>query len=267
MQNLERRVYLVTGGTGIAAASADLFARHGATVFIVSLVEADCEAVVARIHDAGGHAAYAQADLTFAAQAQSAIAACVSAFGKIDGVFNVVGISGRSLGDGPIHECSEEGWDSTLEVNVKSMFLVCRAAIRQMLTQPVGADGTRGAILNMASVLAFSPSPAHFGTHAYAASKGAIVSMSQSMAAFYAPNKIRVNVVAPAVTRTPMSARAQGDRDLLRYLERKQPLAAGLLEAADIAQGALFLLSEQARMITGQVLTIDGGWCVSESAT
>jgi NAD(P)-dependent dehydrogenase (short-subunit alcohol dehydrogenase family) len=146
------------------------------------------------------------------------------------------------------------------------MFFVCRAAIRHMLTQPLGADGTRGAILNMASVLAFSPSPTHFATHAYAASKGAIVSMSQSMAAYYAPSKIRVNVVAPAVTRTPMSARAQADPNVLRYIERKQPLAANLLEATDIAQGALFLLSDQARTITGQVLTIDGGWCVSEGA-
>jgi NAD(P)-dependent dehydrogenase (short-subunit alcohol dehydrogenase family) len=264
VQNLDMRVYLVTGATGIAAASTELFARQGAAVFVVSLIEADCQEVVERVHTAGGRAAYAQADLTVGAQADAAVAACVSVFGHIDAVFNVAGISGRSFGDGPVHECSEDGWDRTLDTNVKSMFFVSRAAIRQMLQQSVRDDGTRGAILNVASVLAFSPSPTYFGTHAYAASKGAVISMSRSMAAYYAPSKIRVNVIAPALTRTPMSARAQRDPNVLSYVERKQPLVAGFLDATDVAEGALFLLSDNARAITGQVLTVDGGWCVSE---
>ena len=115
----------------------------------------------------------------------------------------------------------------------------------------------------MASVLAFSPQAQHFATHAYAAGKGAIISMSRAMAAYYAPHQIRVNVIAPALVRTPMSARAQSDREVLEFIAHKQPLSGGMLDAGDVAETALFLLSEQARQITGQVVSVDGGWAVS----
>src|SRR4029453_3127621 len=98
---------------------------------------------------------------------------------------------------------TEEGWDATLDANVKSMFLMCRAALGQMMAQPVAPNGLRGAILNMASVLGFSPQAQHFATHAYAASKGAILAMSKSMAAYYAPHKLRVHAIAPALARPP----------------------------------------------------------------
>ncbi|PYT20301.1 MAG: short-chain dehydrogenase, partial [Acidobacteria bacterium] len=103
----------------------------------------------------------------------------------------------------------------------------------------------------------------HFATHAYAASKGAIISMSRAMAAYYAPHKVRVNVIAPALVRTPMSARAQSDAELLEFISHKQPLSGGMLDAGDVAETALFLLGEQSRHITGQVVSIDGGWGVS----
>ena len=138
------------------------------------------------------------------------------------------------------------------------MFLVCRSALRYWLDA-----GRPGTILNMASVLAFSPQAQHFATHAYAASKGAIVSMSRAMAAYYAPHKIRVNVIAPGLVRTPMSARAQSDDEILEFIAHKQPLSAGLLDAADVAATALFLLGDQSRHMTGQVVGIDGGWAVS----
>ncbi len=99
----------------------------------------------------------------------------------------------------------------------------------------------------MASVLAFSPEPSHFATHAYAASKAATISMSHAMAAQYAANHIRVNVLAPALVRTPMSARAQADAEISAFIETKQPLSRGFLEAGDIAETALFLLSEKSR--------------------
>ena len=115
----------------------------------------------------------------------------------------------------------------------------------------------------MASVLAFSPEPGHFSTHAYAASKGAIISMSRAMAAHYAAKGIRVNVIAPALVKTPMSARAQADQEIVDFIQKKQPLSGGLLEAADVAETALFLLSERSRHVTGQVVSIDGGWSVT----
>jgi len=95
-----------------------------------------------------------------------------------------------------------------------------------------------------------------FATHAYAASKGAIISMSRAMAAYYASHKIRVNVIAPALVRTPMSARAQSNEELLDFIAHKQPLSAGMLDAADIAGTALFLLGDQSRHMTGQVVSV-----------
>jgi NAD(P)-dependent dehydrogenase (short-subunit alcohol dehydrogenase family) len=115
----------------------------------------------------------------------------------------------------------------------------------------------------MSSVLAFSPQAQHFATHAYAASKGAIVSMSLAMAAYYAPQKIRVNVIAPGLVRTPMTGRAQTNPELMDFMAHKQPLSSGMLEADDIALASLFLLGEESRNITGQVLAVDGGWTVS----
>jgi NAD(P)-dependent dehydrogenase (short-subunit alcohol dehydrogenase family) len=115
----------------------------------------------------------------------------------------------------------------------------------------------------MASVLGFAPQAQYFATHAYAASKGAILGMSRSMAAYYAPHKIRVNVIAPALVRTPMSERAQGDPKVLELMKTKQPLAGDLIEAQDVARAAIFLLSDGSRMITGDTLTVDAGWCVS----
>jgi NAD(P)-dependent dehydrogenase (short-subunit alcohol dehydrogenase family) len=112
-------------------------------------------------------------------------------------------------------------------------------------------------------VLAFSPQAQHFATHAYAASKGAIVAMSRAMAAYYAPHKIRVNVIAPGLVRTPMSARAQSDDELVEFIAHKQPLSEGMLDAADVAATALFLLGDQSRHMTGQVVGVDGGWAVS----
>jgi NAD(P)-dependent dehydrogenase (short-subunit alcohol dehydrogenase family) len=249
------RVLLITGSTGIAEATARLAA--GWNVFVVSRTPENAEKLA---KDVGG--AFLAGDLVDPSTSDKAVEACVKRFGRLDALFNVAGISGRKFGDGPLHECTDAGWDATLDANLKSMFFMCRAALRQMLTQdPV--DGLRGTILNMASVLGFSPQARYFGSHAYAASKGAILGMSKSMAAWYAPEKIRVNAIAPSLVKTPMSGRAQGDPAIVELMKTKQPLAGGLLEAEDVARAALFLLGPDARMITGDALVVDGGWTVS----
>lgn len=257
---LRDKVCLITGSTGIAAATARLAASEGALLFLTSRTEEHCRGLAGELD-----AAYHAADLTAAASAAEIVRRCLDCYGRIDALYNVAGISGRRFGDGPIHECTEDGWDATLDTNVKSMFLMCRAVVGRMLEQAIGPGGSRGVILNMASVLGLSPESRFFATHAYAASKGAIIAMSKAMASYYAPLKIRVNAIAPALVRTPMSRRAQSDADVLQFMKTKQPLAEGMLDPEDVARASVFLLSDEARMITGDVLTVDAGWCVSGS--
>ena len=255
---LANKVCLITGSTGIGAATARLAAREGAAAFVVSRDEESCRALAEEIG-----CGYHVADLTRSGEVAEAVESCLARHNRVDALFNVAGVSGRKFGDGPVHECSEEGWEITMETNVKSVFLMCRAVVRRMLEQPASESGMRGSILNMASALAFSPEPKFFATHAYAASKSAIIGLTRAMAAYYAPSKIRVNAVAPGLTRTPMSLRAQQNPDLLEFIKTKQPLSEDLIEADDVARAAVFLLSDDARNVTGEVLSVDAGWRMS----
>jgi NAD(P)-dependent dehydrogenase (short-subunit alcohol dehydrogenase family) len=252
------KVCLITGSTGIAAATARMARAEGAAVFIVGNDEISCHSLNKELR-----CDYFLADLTRPDQVADAVRTCASLYGRIDAAFNVAGISGRRHGDGAIHECTDEGWDVTMETNAKSVFLVSREVLQVMLNQPPDPIGMRGTILNMASVLAYSPEPRYFVSHAYAASKSAIIGLTRAMASYYAPLKIRVNALAPALTRTPMSARVQQDPEILDFMLAKQPLSEGLIEAEDVASAAVFLLSDDARYITGEVLSVDAGWRLS----
>ena len=143
-----------------------------------------------------------------------------------------------------------------------------RAAVQQFRKQGADTSGDAaggGAILNMSSVLGFSPSPDFFATHVYAAAKAAIVGFTRSIAAYYASENIRCNVVAPALVETPMAQRAAQDDTILEFIKTKQPLDGGRIgRADDLDAAAVYLLSDAARFVTGQTLAIDGGWCVSE---
>jgi NAD(P)-dependent dehydrogenase (short-subunit alcohol dehydrogenase family) len=262
---LADRVVLITGSTGIAAATAEKAIEEGARVFVCSRTESHCAALVEKL--GSQRAGYRAADLVQDEAASAVVEDCRARFGRIDALFNVAGISGRRFGDGPLHECTPQGWDMTMDVNARSQFLMCRAVLQVMLQQAPGSDGMRGSLLNIASVLAFSPERKHFAAHAYAASKGAILGMTKAMAAYYAPEKIRVNAIAPALVRTPMSQRAQSNEEIMAYVKGKQPLVEGMQEADEIADAAVFLMSSGARSITGDVITVDAGWCVSEGHT
>lgn len=198
-------------------------------------------------------------DATEETQVETLFREATDQLGGLDVLFHVAGGSGRRHGDGPLHECSVAGWQATIDLNLKSTFLTNRAALRYFLTlrQP-------GVILNMASVLAFAPSPRHFDTSAYAAAKGGVIALSRQAAARYAADGIRVNVLAPGLIDTPMSARAVQDAEILAYLGTKQPLTRGPGRPEDCSDAAVFLCSDEARFITGLVLPVDGGWCVSE---
>lgn len=230
---------LITGTTGIAAATVELAKARGHRVFVAGLEET----------------ADHQADLCDEAAAREAVEAAFGALGSVDGLFNVAGRSGRAFGDGPVHACSGGAFESTLAANLLPCFHMMHWVIGRWL-----AGRSRGAVLNMGSVLASSPEPEHFATHAYAASKGAIEALSRSAAAYYARHGIRVNVIAPGLVRTPMSERAQSEASIMDVVRKKQPLTSGILSAGEVAHAALFLLGDESRPITGQVLAVDGGW-------
>jgi NAD(P)-dependent dehydrogenase (short-subunit alcohol dehydrogenase family) len=240
MQALAGKAALVTGAAGgIGRVVVHAFEQAGASVFGVDVAELDD---------------VFRADLARAAEAEAAVGAAVSALGRLDVVFNGAGISGRPLGDGPVHECAEEAWDGVLDANLKSVYLVCRAAVPHLL-----ATGG-GSIVNVASVLGLVGGDEDFGTHAYAASKGGVVALSRGIAAYYAPRGIRCNVLCPAVIDTPQAQRSIGDPRIRRRLSELQPLTGEPGRPEDVAAAALYLASDAARFVTGVVLPVDGGW-------
>ena len=252
-----KSIVVVGGTSGIGLSAAKAFIAAGARVVVVGR---NPESVAAAEVVLGGHALAFAADAAQPDTAERAIGEAVAAFGKFDGLYHVAGGSGRQFGDGPLHELTDDGWRATLDLNLTSVMLSNRAAVRQFLAQ-----GTGGAILNIGSVLGWSPSPHHFATHAYAATKAAIAGFSKSIAAHYAPQNIRVNVLAPALVETPMAQRAARDEAILAFIKTKQPLDGGRIgQPHDLDAAAVYFMSDGAKFCTGQVLAVDGGWSVSE---
>jgi NAD(P)-dependent dehydrogenase (short-subunit alcohol dehydrogenase family) len=262
MDRLAGRGIIVTGATGIAGAAARRFAAEGARLAIVSRTAASCEALAGEIVAMGGSAQAIVADLVESAAAAVAVQQAVAGLGRVDGLFAVAGGSGRKLGDGPLHELTPEAYEATMRLNATTHVSVMAEVLRTMLEQAPDDDGQRGAIVTMGSVLATRPVPALFATHAYAAAKGAIAALTTTAAAYYAPHGIRVNMVAPALTTSRMSERAQADAATQSFARRKQPLSRGFIPPEDVAEAAVYLLSPESRAVTGQAITVDGGWSV-----
>lgn len=253
----DKRIVVIGGTAGMGLSAALAFIAEGAKVVVTGRDAEQAKRAAPELKESG---MVITAEATEEGSAEKAIEACVQQFGGMDGLYHVAGGSGRKKGDGPLHEITLEGWHYTLQLNLTSIMLSNRAAIRYFVEkkQP-------GVVLNMGSVLGFSPSPGHFTTHAYAAAKSAIIGFSKSIAAYYASKNIRVNVVAPALIETPMSQRAAGDETIQQFIKTKQPLDGGRMGVPDDVDGAaVFLLSDEARFITGQVLAVDGGWTISE---
>lgn len=252
---LANKVAIVTGGgSGIGRATALRMAAEGARVAIIDLNHAQAEETAQSIRAAGREAIALQADMSQAGQVRDAILASVQHFNRLDVIFNGAGGSGRRWGDGPAAECTEEGWDRTIDTNLKSVFLGCKYSIPEMLK--VGA----GSIVNLSSVLGLVGGDDDFATHAYAASKGGIISLTRAIAAYYAPRGIRANVICPALIATPMSQRAQTDVKIRARLPELQPLTGDFGRPDDVAFAAVYLASDEARFVTGTILTVDGGW-------
>jgi NAD(P)-dependent dehydrogenase (short-subunit alcohol dehydrogenase family) len=252
-----RNLVIIGGTTGLGWSAAEAFVREGARVVVVGRnpVHVNHAGVVLKENGLA-----LEGDATHETTAVTAIEKCINQFGSFDGLYHVAGGSGRKFGDGALHDITLEGWNKTLELNLTSLMLSNRAAVQAFLKYQ-----TSGTILNMASVLGYSPSPPYFATHAYASAKAAIIGFSKSIAAYYAGNNIRVNVVAPALVETPMAQRAVKDEAIQTFIKTKQPLEGGRIGKPDDLDGAaVYFMSEQSRFTTGQVLAVDGGWEVSE---
>jgi NAD(P)-dependent dehydrogenase (short-subunit alcohol dehydrogenase family) len=248
VRGLEGKVAVVTGaGGGIGGAAVRRLVAEGARVVAVDREPTGLPSPGEQVQPLVG-------DVSRAADCAAAVEAALARWGGLHAVCNVAGISGRRWGDGPVHACSEAGWDAVLAGNLKSVFLMCRAALPALLA----AGG--GAVVNVASVLGVVGGGEPFATHAYAASKAGVIGLTRAMASYYARHRIRVNALCPGLVDTPMAARALGDPATAAHVARMQPLVGGPVTAEQVAAAVAFLASDDAAHITGAVLPVDAGW-------
>lgn len=252
----DKKIVIIGGTTGLGLSAAKAFIMNGAKVVVVGRNPESC--VAAEI-ELGENARAMSGDAANENTAKNAIELIIREFGDFDGLYHVAGGSGRKFGDGPLHELTLDAWNKTFELNLTSLMLSNQAAVRKFLEL-----GRGGSILNMSSVLGQFPSPKYFSTHAYAATKSAVTGFSKSIAAYYAPNNIRSNVLAPALVETPMSQRASKDETILNFVKTKQPLDGGRNgQVSDLDGAAVYFMSDASKFATGQTLYVDGGWGIS----
>jgi meso-butanediol dehydrogenase/(S,S)-butanediol dehydrogenase/diacetyl reductase len=250
MLSLDGRVALITGGnSGIGAATARLFAAEGARVVLAARDTAKGAAVVDGIRSAGGEARFVACDVRQPADCDAAVQVAADGYGRLDILFNNSGV----VPSGRVTETSDETWLNTFAVNVHGVFYMSRAALRVMLAQGGGV------IVNNASDWAIVGAQ---DATAYAASKGAVVQMTRSMALDYGRQGVRVNAVCPGDTMVERWRARQSDDDAFTaYLEdlgEAFPLGR-VGQAEEIARAVLFLASDASSYMTGQLLVVDGG--------
>jgi NAD(P)-dependent dehydrogenase (short-subunit alcohol dehydrogenase family) len=246
---LDGKVAIVTGGgsrgpgIGTGRAAAILFARHGAKVLVVDLDEDAAGVTVEAIRAEGGEAVAFRADVTAADDCAAMARAAASRWGRIDILDNNVGIEGP----GTVLDATDDDWDRVIAVNVRTVVAASRAVV------PVMADGGGGAIVNLASIAAVRPR----GITPYSTAKGAVLALTRAMAIDHAAQGIRVNAIAPGPIHTPMVAA----RMTPEVRERRRAASPLGIEGTgwDVGYAALFLVSDEARYITGCTLPVDGG--------
>lgn len=242
---------IVTGGgaaddgIGNGRAAAILLARAGANVLVVDRDLKLAERTVAMIAEEGGNAVAAAYDVTASEQCAAMVEDAVSRWGRLDCLDNNVGIGSK----GSVVDETEENWAHVMHVNVDTMFLACKHAIPAMIRTAGG-----GSIVNVSSISALRPR----GLTAYTVSKGAVIALTKAIAVDHGPDGIRANCVAPGPVYTPM-VYARGMTEQARDTRRQASVLKREGTGWDIGSAVRFLLSDQARYITGQVLVVDGG--------
>ena len=258
-ERLKDKVAIVTGvgssgpGWGNGKATAVLFAREGAQVFGVDVDPAAAEETQGIIVKEGGECTLHQTDVSSADQVQAMVNRCLEIYGRIDILHNNVGI----LELGGAVETSEESWDRVNTVNLKSMFLTCKAVLPHMEQRRAGA------IVNISSITALR----YLGVPyiAYAATKAAVIQLTQTIALEFADKNVRANVIVPGLMNTPMiveplkDAYGSGGVEKMIAARNEQCPMKTMGDAWDVAYAALFLASDEAKYITGAQLVVDGG--------
>ena len=236
---------VITGSRGLAAGLAK--ALSDSQVFLIGGLEEDSKTLAAELKQVVG---YQAVDIRDENTIVDAFKEARNALGQITDVVGIVGGSGRLFGDGPIDSVSKAAWNETLELNLTTAFLTAREGIKHI--------ESNGSITLTSSVLAQSPSPRYFQTHAYAVAKAGINGLVTALSAAYLDKNIRVNAVAPSLVATPMAARAATNPEIIEFTKKKMPLIKEQLPVSHVVQAYLFLLENPS--VTGQILTIDGGW-------
>ncbi len=245
---LTEKVALITGsGSGQGREAAVLFAQEGAKIIVTDVNEEGIQDTLEMIKAAGGEAVGKRMDVSDAAQVQDAVTFAVNTFGKLNVLYNNAAVYLRGK-DGPVTRVEDDIWDTTLNVNLKSMYLCCKHAIPEMIKTGGGA------IVSTASAAGLMGS----NFHAYSASKGGMIALSRSIATTYAAQNIRSNVICPGFIDTPMVAEISASPRLFQaYIESTPLHRAG--KPIDVAYMALYLVSDEAAFVTGGVFVVDGG--------
>lgn len=246
-RRVEDKVAIITGaGSGIGRATALILAREGARIVVADINLEGCEETVAEIEENGGEAIVAELDVSDREQSKQVVADTLAAFGRVDILINNAGITQDAL----ISKMTEAQWDTVISVNLKGPFNCTQAVVHAML------DQGRGVIINAASVVGLY---GNVGQANYAATKAGLLGMTKALAKELGKKGIRVNAVAPGFIMSPMTAEVPDS--ILKMMKEKTPLRK-LGEPRDVAYAYLFLSSDEARFITGAVLSVDGGLVV-----
>ncbi len=250
---MEGKVAVITGGSsGIGRSAGVLFAREGARVVVAARRSDEGEETVQMIREAGGDALFVRADVSQAAALHALVNTCVARYGRLDYAVNNAGIEGSIV---PMIDCTEDGWDTIIDINLKGVWLCMKAEIVQM--QQNGG----GAIVNISSIGGLIGFP-RMGP--YVATKHGIIGLTKTAALEYAAHNIRVNVICPDLIDTPMADRfvegmQAGGIDAEQILMSLAPIKRRGTPA-EIAEAAVWLCSDAASYVTGHSMVVDGGF-------